>query len=179
LKKTRRVEVLFTDSEYRKMLSARGNHSVSDYVRSLIRKDIEQDRKEANDFSDLLQKLRLADFGKLDQRMHQLELAVRELSDHGNGSQPSQEGTSGKAGAMENHLRMIATILAVNAKAVPGESKVFGELIGEDFTVRQPFDFILAYLRFFSEQRPYAVTHLKRLYPDLFKDRGRSERGVQ
>ena len=172
MKKTRRVEILFTDSEYRKILSAKGDKSVSDYVRSLIKRDGEQDRKEANDFTDLLQRLRLADFEKFDQRMHKIELAIRDILERGNETQSSKARCSDKAESIDNLTRMIATILAVNARAVPGESKVFGELIGEDFTVRQPVDFIFAYLRFFSEQRPYAVTHLKRIYPDFFEGQG-------
>jgi hypothetical protein len=179
LKKTRRVEILFTDGEYRKMLSAKGSNSVSDYIRSLIKKDCDQDSKETNDFSDLLKKLRLTDFEKLDQRMQRIELALRELSGNGNGGQLAEAGLLDKACAAENHIRMIATVLAVNARAVPGESKLFGELIGDDFTVRQPLDFIIAYLRFLSGQRPYALTHLKRLYPDLFKNLDRTERGNQ
>ncbi|GEM_PF-4642306 len=179
MKKTRRVEILFTDSEYRKILSAKGDNSVSDYVRSLIKRDGDQDKKEANDFTDLLQKLRLADFEKLYEKMHKLERAVRDLINRGDGDQSFKAGGNDKAEGIDSRIRMIATILAVNARAVPGESKVFGELIGEDFSVKEPFDFIFAYLRFFSEQRPYAVSHLKRLYPDLFKVGGQSERGNQ
>ena len=172
MKKTRRVEILFTDSEYRKILSAKGDNSVSDFVRSLIKRDGEQDRKETNEFTQLLEKLRIADFEKVDQRMHKVELALRDLLDRGNEKQSSKARCSDKVESIDNLTRMIATILAVNARAVPGESKAFGELISEDFTVRQPVDFIFAYLRFFSEQRPYAVSHLKKLYPDFFKDRG-------
>lgn len=178
MKKTRRVEILFTDSEYRKILSAKGDNSVSDYVRSLIKRDGDQDKKGANDFTDLLQKLRLADFEKLYEKMHKLERAVRDLINREE-EQSSKARGNDNAESIDNRILMIATILAVNARAVPGESKVFGELIGEDFSVKQPFDFIFAYLRFFSEQRPYAVSHLKRLYPDLFKVGGQSERGNQ
>jgi predicted CopG family antitoxin len=177
MKKTRRVEILFTDSEYRKMLSAKGNNSVSDYIRSLIMKNCDHDKREANDFADLLQKLRLADFEKIHQRMQKVEHALQDLLALGSESQVSTAAHPNKVVSTDNLIRTIATILAVNARAIPGESKVFGELIGEDFLVKQPFDFIFAYLRFFSEQRPYAVTHLKRLFPDLFKAGGQSERG--
>ena len=178
MKKTRRVEVLFTDSEYRKILSAKGDNSVSDYIRSLIKKEGDKESKEVEDFAVLLQKLSVMDFGKLDQRMHKVELALRDLMASARDNEISKVRSSDKAGT-DGHIRMIATILAVNAKAVPGENKIFGELIGEDFSVAQPFDFIIDYLRFFSGQRPYTIKHLKRLYPDFFKDGVRSERGNQ
>ena len=172
MKKTRRVEILFSDSEYRKLHAAKGDKSVSDYVRSLVKEDSDRDGKEGNEFNDLLQKLRLADFGKLYEKLHRIELCVKNLSDPGIGSQASQTGKPDKAEVVDDRIRMIATILAVNAKAVPGESKIFGELIKEDFTVTRPLEFIFSYLKFVSEQRPYAVTHLKRIYPDLFKVEG-------
>ena len=172
MKKTRRVEILFSDNEYRRLYAAKRDKSVSDYVRSLVKEDSDQDRKEGNEFNDLLQKLRLADFGKLYEKLHQIELCVKNLSDPGIGSPASQTGNPDKAEAVDNCIRMIATILAVNARAVPGESKIFGELIKDDFSVNRPLEFIFSYLKFVSEQRPYAITHLKRIYPDLFKVAG-------
>lgn len=163
---------MFSDSEYRKLHAAKGDKSVSDYVRSLIQEDTDRDRKEGNEFNDLLQKLKLADFEKLYEKLHQIELCVKNLSDTGIGNQVSKTGNPDKAETTDNRIRMIATILAVNAKAVPGESKIFGELIKDDFSVNRPLEFIFSYLKFVSEQRPYALTHLKRIYPDLFKVAG-------
>jgi hypothetical protein len=172
MKKTRRVEILFSDNEYRRLYAAKRDKSISDYIRSLIQKDCEQDSKEGNEFNELLQKLRLADLEKLYEKMQKIELAVLSLSHRGNENQSSETGHSNNAQSGDNRIRIIATVLAANARAVPGESKIFGEFIDDDFTVKRPLDFIFSYLRFFSEQRPYAITHLKRIYPDLFKVKG-------